>query len=211
LTITAGEFVVIMGPSGSGKSTLLQMLGALDQPTSGHILFQGKRLTGQDDRSISLFRRESVGFVFQSFHLLPTLSAAENVSLPLMLAGQSPAKALPRAQELLKLVALDGRAKHRPSQLSGGQMQRVAVARALAADPPLILADEPTGNLDTANGLEILRILQKCQQQFNRTIIMVTHDQRAIRFGTRIVELEDGRIVRDERVVANDVGASRLD
>lgn len=211
LGLSAGEFVVVMGPSGSGKSTLLQLAGGLDRPTAGQVRFQGQSLDGLGDAALSAFRLRHIGFVFQSFHLLPTLTAAENVALPLLLAGEPAGKAMSRALELLSLVGLENRAGHRPAQLSGGQMQRVAVARALVASPSILLADEPTGNLDTATGFEVLALLQRCQRELGRTVMMVTHDPRALRFGTRLVELRDGQITRDEGVNLSDVAVGSLD
>ncbi|MCM6776562.1 ABC transporter ATP-binding protein [Nocardia sp. CDC159] len=193
LRIEAGEFTSIIGPSGSGKSTLLHLLGALDSPDSGSITFQGEEIGDLDDDRQSEFRRHRVGFVFQFFNLLPTLSAWENVAIPKLLDGNGLRKAKPRALELLRLVGLGDRAEHRPAELSGGQMQRVAVARALIMDPPLILADEPTGNLDSKTGAAILALLGDITSAGN-SVVMVTHDMGAAHYCDRVVTLRDGRI-----------------
>ncbi|WP_280397098.1 ABC transporter ATP-binding protein [Nocardia carnea] len=201
LRITRGEFTSIIGPSGSGKSTLLHMLGALDRPDSGTIRFDGEEIGTLDEERQSEFRRHRVGFVFQFFNLLPTLSAWENVAVPRLLDGTGLRKAKPRALELLERVGLGARAEHRPAELSGGQMQRVAVARALIMDPPLILADEPTGNLDSKTGASILELLAEVAEAGN-SVVMVTHDQDAGKYCDRVVTLGDGRIGSDERVRA---------
>ncbi|MFF0487439.1 ABC transporter ATP-binding protein [Nocardia sp. NPDC004068] len=193
LSIEAGEFTAIVGPSGSGKSTLLHLLGALDSPDSGSITFRGEEIGGLDDDRQSEFRRHRVGFVFQFFNLLPTLSAWENVAIPKLLDGKSLRAAKPRALELLRLVGLAERAEHRPAELSGGQMQRVAVARALIMDPPLILADEPTGNLDSKTGAAILALLGEITAAGN-SVVMVTHDMGAAQYCDRVITLRDGRI-----------------
>jgi putative ABC transport system ATP-binding protein len=193
LRIEAGEFASIIGPSGSGKSTLLHLLGALDSPDSGSIRFQGQEIGTLDDDRQSEFRRHRVGFVFQFFNLLPTLSAWENVAIPKLLDGTGLRKARPRALELLQLVGLADRAEHRPAELSGGQMQRVAVARALIMDPPLILADEPTGNLDSKTGASILRLLGAIAERGN-SVVMVTHDMAAAQYCDRVITLRDGQI-----------------
>ena len=197
LTLTGGEFVSIVGPSGAGKSTLLHLLGALDRPDSGSIRFQGREIGDLADEQQSEFRRHSVGFVFQFFNLLPTMTAWENVAVPKLLDGGRMAKAKPRALELLALVGLADRADHRPSELSGGQMQRVAVARALMMDPPLVLADEPTGNLDSQTGAAIMALLTEVSHQGGRLVVMVTHNLDAAASTDRIVTLADGRIGSD--------------
>ncbi|WP_280268655.1 ABC transporter ATP-binding protein [Nocardia wallacei] len=199
LRIEAGEFTAVIGPSGSGKSTLLHMLGALDSPDSGSITFQGEEIGSLDDERQSEFRRHRVGFVFQFFNLLPTLSAWENVAIPKLLDGTGLRKAKPRALELLDLVGLGDRAEHRPAELSGGQMQRVAVARALIMDPPLILADEPTGNLDSKTGAAILELLGEISGSGN-SVVMVTHDMGAVQYSDRVITLRDGRIGSNDRV-----------
>ncbi|QLY30018.1 ABC transporter ATP-binding protein [Nocardia huaxiensis] len=208
LRIEPGEFTAIIGPSGSGKSTLLHLLGALDSPDSGSIRFQDKEIGGLDDDRQSEFRRHQVGFVFQFFNLLPTLSAWENVAIPKLLDGTGLRKAKPRALELLDLVGLSDRAEHRPAELSGGQMQRVAVARALIMDPPLILADEPTGNLDSKTGAAILQLLGDITRQGN-SVVMVTHDMGAVRYCDRVITLRDGQIGSNERVERTDDGEVR--
>ncbi|PPJ09901.1 ABC transporter ATP-binding protein [Nocardia nova] len=201
LRIEAGEFTSIIGPSGSGKSTLLHLLGALDSPDSGSITFQGDEIGSLDDNRQSEFRRHRVGFVFQFFNLLPTLSAWENVAVPKLLDGTGLRKAKPRALELLDRVGLSDRAEHRPAELSGGQMQRVAVARALIMDPPLILADEPTGNLDSKTGAAILELLGDICGAGN-SVVMVTHDMGAVEYCDRVITLRDGRIGSNELVAA---------
>ncbi len=193
LNIAAGEFTSVIGPSGSGKSTLLHLLGALDSPDSGSITFQGEEIGDLGDDRQSEFRRHRVGFVFQFFNLLPTLTAWENVAIPKLLDGTGLRNAKPRALELLDLVGLGERAEHRPAELSGGQMQRVAVARALIMDPPLILADEPTGNLDSKTGAAILELFGMITEQGN-SVVMVTHDMGAAHYCDRVITLRDGRI-----------------
>lgn len=206
LRLEAGEFTAVIGPSGSGKSTLLHMLGALDRPDSGSIRFQGTEIGDLSEERQSEFRRHRVGFVFQFFNLLPTLSAWENVAVPKLLDGTGLRKAKPRALALLEQVGLGARAEHRPAELSGGQMQRVAVARALIMDPPLILADEPTGNLDSKTGAAILELLATVAGSGN-SVVMVTHDRGAVDYCDRVVTLGDGRIGSDERTRAGAVGA----
>ena len=201
LTLHGGEFVSIVGPSGAGKSTLLHMLGGLDWPDSGSIRFQGPNglaeISDLNDEKQSEFRRHSVGFVFQFFNLLPTMTAWENVAVPKLLDGARMSKVKSHASDLLALVGLAERAEHRPSELSGGQMQRVAVARALMMDPPLILADEPTGNLDTKTGAAIMGLLTDIAHQDGRSVVMVTHDLDAASSTDRVITLTDGRIGSD--------------
>lgn len=201
LDLAGGEFVSVVGPSGAGKSTLLHLLGALDKPDSGSITFHGDDRVAEvgdlNDERQSEFRRHSVGFVFQFFNLLPTMTAWENVAVPKLLDGGRMSKAKPRALELLALVGLEGRAEHRPSELSGGQMQRVAVARALMMDPPLILADEPTGNLDSKTGAAIMGLLTNVAHQDGRSVVMVTHNMDAASSTDRVITLADGRIGSD--------------
>jgi putative ABC transport system ATP-binding protein len=192
LKVNAGEFVSIMGPSGSGKSTLLHLVGALDTPTSGQALFHGRDLRDMSDRERSLLRRNRIGFIFQFFNLLPTLTAAENVALPLMLAGQGSGRAKQAAASALEWVGLHDRAGHFPEELSGGEMQRVAVARALVSDPEAVLCDEPTGNLDSASSKEILELLRGLPENGRRAVVMVTHDPHAAAYGDRIIHLHDG-------------------
>jgi putative ABC transport system ATP-binding protein len=202
LAIDRGQFVSIMGPSGSGKSTLLHLLGGLDRPSSGSVRFEDQAIESYPDRALSAFRRRKLGFVFQFFNLLPTLSALENVALPVLLDGR-PLRAIhAKAAELLKSIGLESRMHHRPDQLSGGEMQRVAIARALIADPLLILADEPTGNLDTQTGATVLELLRQLVRDRGPSIVMVTHDSRAASFGSRLVKLRDGRLESDEAVRA---------
>lgn len=197
LTLHGGEFVSIVGPSGAGKSTVLHMLGALDRPDSGSIRFQGNEISDLNDMRQSEFRRHSVGFVFQFFNLLPTMTAWENVAVPKLLDGARMSKVKSHALDLLALVGLAERAEHRPSELSGGQMQRVAVARALMMDPPLILADEPTGNLDTKTGAAIMALLTDIAHQDGRSVVMVTHNLDAAQSTDRVITLTDGRIGSD--------------
>ena len=189
LTIAGGEFLSIMGPSGSGKSTLLNLIGGLDQPTSGEIFIDDKPLHGISDDELTLIRRRRVGFIFQFFNLLPILTAAENVGLPLLLEGIPFSQVKPKAEALLRKVGLAARTEHRPEQLSGGEMQRVAIARALIANPAVLLADEPTGNLDSRTSEEIFRLLTGLHAE-GQTIVMVTHDPRAAAYGTRIITLQ---------------------
>src|SRR5438105_6021820 len=200
LRIEAGEFVSIMGPSGSGKSTLMHLLGALDTPTSGEVLFQGRPLHALPDRELSLLRRTRIGFVFQFFNLIPTLTAVENVALPLLLAGQRRGRALEPARAGLARVGLADRASHFPDELSGGEMQRVAIARALVIDPEAVLCDEPTGNLDSANSAEILRLLRSLPEPGKRSVVMVTHDAQAAAYGDCIVHIRDGKVDSEEPV-----------
>lgn len=198
LTIGEGEMVAVMGPSGSGKSTLLNMLGALDRPTSGKVLIDGQDLSRI--RNVDLFRSTTVGFVFQMHNLIPTLTALENVEVPLRGRGLRSRKRRARATEMLELVGLSGRKDHLPAQLSGGERQRVAIARALVNEPRFILADEPTGNLDTASGEEVIQLLLKVNREQNATILVVSHDRHVARAAQRILTMQDGRII-DEHVV----------
>jgi putative ABC transport system ATP-binding protein len=196
--VNPGEFVTIMGPSGSGKSTLMHLMGALDTPSSGRAVFQGQDLQTMSDRQRSLLRRDRIGFVFQAFNLLPTLTAAENVALPLLLGNAGRRSALARAAECLERVNLAHRAEHFPDEMSGGEMQRVAVARALVADPEAVLCDEPTGNLDSVTSREILTLLSKLPEPGKRAVIMVTHDPTGATYGTRLVKIRDGLLESDE-------------
>ncbi len=195
--VEKGEFVAIMGPSGSGKSTLLHLLGALDQASAGRITLQGQSLSELSDDECTLLRRRKLGFVFQFFNLLPSLSAAENVALPLLLDGVRPSEAMERARELLVLVDLEARQAHRPDQLSGGEQQRTAIARALASKPQLLLADEPTGNLDRGSGQRLLGILRHACDEQGQTVLVVTHDPYAASFADRVVFLLDGRVEKE--------------
>lgn len=194
LEIDPQTLCVVMGPSGSGKSTLLHLIGGLDRPTAGEINVGGERLENMDENALAVFRRRSVGFVFQSFNLISSMTALENVEFPLRFARVPRRQRQARAAELLKLVGLEDRARHRPTELSGGQQQRVAIARALVNDPWLILADEPTGNLDTASGASIMQLLSDLHRS-GKTVVVVTHDARMQQFATRIVELLDGCVV----------------
>lgn len=198
LTIAKSEMVALVGPSGSGKSTLLNLIGGLDQPTSGSIKIDGATLSGINDDALTKVRRDKIGFIFQFFNLLPTLTAIENVAIPLHLRGWTRKKANDRARELLTLVKLEKRLEHLPDELSGGERQRVAIARALAVYPPILLADEPTGNLDTATGADILALIHDVNQQLGSTILMVTHDRGVAASCPRTISLRDGRIVSDE-------------
>jgi putative ABC transport system ATP-binding protein len=210
LRIIGGEFVVIMGPSGSGKSTLMHLLGALDTPTSGQALFAGRDLQSMSDKERSLLRRNRIGFVFQFFNLLPTLTAAENVALPLLLGGQGRKAARGAALAALDRVSLGDRAAHFPEEMSGGEMQRVAVARALITEPEAILCDEPTGNLDSANSKEILSLLRGLPEAGKRAVVMVTHDPAAAAYGDRIVHIRDGLVDGEEMPrLAAALGAAR--
>jgi putative ABC transport system ATP-binding protein len=200
LTIHPGEFVAIMGPSGSGKSTLMHLLGCLDLPSDGVVQLDGKDITTLDEDTLAQIRGKKVGFVFQTFNLIPTLTAQENVELPLFFQGVPREKRRARAAELLRKVGLDGRLHHKPAQLSGGERQRVAIARALTNDPEIILADEPTGNLDSESGKAILELLAQLHRE-GKTIILVTHNPEAAAYAQRIVRIRDGRLV--EEVAAN--------
>jgi len=194
LCIEKGDFVAIMGPSGSGKSTLLNMLGGLDRPSSGEITLAGLKLSVLDDDHATLARRHNVGFIFQSFNLLPTLTAEENIALPIIIDGRKPEKYQEKINQLLELVDLSDRRSHKPNQLSGGEQQRVAIARALITEPAIVLADEPTGNLDSKTGKAIMELLQESCAKMQQTIIMVTHDPRAAAFTNRVIFLKDGLV-----------------
>lgn len=197
VSIEAGSFVTVVGASGSGKSTLLNLIGALDHPTSGHILLAGRDIYGLDDDARTRLRRDTIGFVFQFFNLLPTLTALENVALSARLSGQGGREVTRRATALLERVGLAARAHHKPEQLSGGEMQRVAIARALMMDPPVLLADEPTGNLDSDTGKSILALLRGATSE-RRTVVLVTHDPQLAAQGDRTLTMADGRLARDE-------------
>ncbi len=195
LTLNRGRFVAIMGPSGSGKSTLMHILAGIDQPTSGRVWIGDDEITAMDDKHLTLLRRRAVGFVFQFFNLLPMLSAEENLDLPLDIGDTKPDAKW--RDMLIDATGLRERLNHRPSELSGGQQQRVAIARALVSRPDVVFADEPTGNLDSKTGSEILELLRRCVDEFGQTIVMVTHDPRAASIADRVLFLQDGRIVRD--------------
>lgn len=208
--VEEGEFVAIMGPSGSGKSTLLHLIGGLDQPSNGEISLAGQPLARLKDRQITLLRRRNVGFVFQFFNLLPTLTAEENITLPLFIDGKKIKKNQQRLDQLLELVGLTDRRHHKPEQLSGGEQQRVALARALITEPAIVLADEPTGNLDTKTGTLIMNLLRRSCDELEQTIVVVTHDPRAASFADRIVFLRDG-VIADQIIFAeNEDNAARL-
>jgi len=194
LIITRGEFVALVGPSGSGKSTVLNLIGGLDRPTDGEVWINGTELSASDERTLTRHRRQHVGFVFQSFNLLPRLTAQENVALPLMFSNVPEKEREARARALLARVGLEQRLSHRPTQLSGGEQQRVAIARALVSEPALLLADEPTGNLDTASGAEIMALLKELNQERGLTLLVVTHDAEVAAFADRVVRLRDGRV-----------------
>jgi putative ABC transport system ATP-binding protein len=196
LSIAANEFVAIMGPSGCGKSTLLHLLGGLDAPTAGRVLLDGTDLSALNDTALTLLRRQRIGFVFQFFNLIPVLSVRENVMLPLVLDGKQQ-QATAKAQEWLERIGLRDQAARRPTELSGGQQQRVALARALVTEPSLILADEPTGNLDSRAADEMLHLLRRAVDEWNRTVVMVTHDARMAAYADRIVFLKDGTVMDD--------------
>lgn len=196
LSIQKNEFIAVMGASGSGKSTLLNILGCLDTPTEGSYVLNGTEVSHLDDDELSVIRNEHLGFVFQSFNLLPRYNALKNVTLPLMYSERSPGEHKERAVEMLELVGLGNRMHHRPSQLSGGERQRVAIARALVNEPDIIMADEPTGNLDTSTSTEIMALLQQLHTR-GQTIIMVTHEKEIAAYATRVILLKDGRIIND--------------
>jgi putative ABC transport system ATP-binding protein len=197
LTIPSGQMVSIIGPSGSGKSTLLNLVGGLDRPTTGQVSIDGERLGNLSDDALTRVRRDKIGFIFQFFNLLPTLSCLENVGLPLHLRGWPRRKVDERARELLTLVQLDRRLTHLPEELSGGERQRVAIARALSVYPPVLLADEPTGNLDTHTGEEILTLIRDVHERLGCTVVIVTHDMHVAQSCQRTVALRDGRMVED--------------
>lgn len=199
LAIENGEFTALVGPSGSGKTTLLQLIGLLDQPTSGQVLINGKDATRLNRNQRADLRKGTIGFIFQFFALIPTLTAYENVEMPLLLNGTKPAERKARVNEMLEAVGLTERAHHRPDQLSGGQQQRVAVARALAIRPTVILADEPTANLDTENGKQVMDIMAKLNKETGTTFVFATHDPRVISYAKRVVTLQDGLITKDSR------------
>jgi putative ABC transport system ATP-binding protein len=202
IEIHRGEFIALMGPSGSGKSTLLHLIAAMDHATDGEIAVLGENLRAMSDRKIAHWRNVNVGFIFQSFNLIPVLTALENVELPLKLTNLSKKERIEHATTALKLVGLGDRLGHFPRQLSGGQEQRVAIARAIVTDPALILADEPTGNLDATSADEVLTMLQRLNREFNKTIVMVTHDPHAAKFATKSRHLEKGELLAEDAIPA---------
>ncbi len=195
MSVEDGEFVVIMGPSGSGKSTLLNMIGCLDKPTSGRVLINGVETSKLNDRQLTELRRDTIGFIFQTFNLIPTLTAFENVELPMIFKGISRRKREEKARELLNLVGLEDVADRKPNEMSGGQQQRVAIARALANDPIILLCDEPTGNLDTKTGKQVMDLIKQQNEERGVTVVLVTHDPALSVYGDRVVNIRDGRIV----------------
>ena len=195
-SVEQGEFVAIIGPSGSGKSTLLHILGAVDVPTSGKVIMGGKDVFAQNEEALAIFRRRQVGLIYQFYNLIPVLNVTENITLPVLLDGRKVNEQ--RLQEMISLLGLDGREKHLPNQLSGGQQQRVSIGRALMNTPAVVLADEPTGNLDSKNSQEIMNLLRESNEKFHQTLIMITHDENIALQADRIIAIEDGKIVRDE-------------
>ena len=193
LSVENGEFVAIVGTSGSGKSTLLHMLGGLDRPTGGTVTVDGKELSAMRDEELTIFRRRKIGFVFQSYNLVPVLNVYENIVLPIQLDGNAPDKAY--VERIIETLGLEAKLQNLPNNLSGGQQQRVAIARALAAKPAIILADEPTGNLDSATSLDVMGLLKVTAQKFSQTIVMITHNEELAQMADRIIRIEDGRIV----------------
>ena len=193
LTVEKGEFVAVVGTSGSGKSTLLHMLGGLDRPTSGTVTVDGRELSAMRDEELTIFRRRKIGFVFQNYNLVPVLNVYENIVLPIQLDGNAPDKAY--VERIIETLGLEAKLQNLPNNLSGGQQQRVAIARALAAKPAIILADEPTGNLDSATSLDVMGLLKVTAQKFSQTIVMITHNEELAQMADRIIRIEDGRIV----------------
>ena len=193
LTVEKGEFVAVVGTSGSGKSTLLHMLGGLDRPTSGTVTVDGRELSALKDEELTIFRRRKIGFVFQNYNLVPVLNVYENIVLPIQLDGNAPDKAY--VDQIIETLGLGNKLQNLPNNLSGGQQQRVAIARALAAKPAIILADEPTGNLDSATSLDVMGLLKVTAQKFSQTIVMITHNEELAQMADRIIRIEDGRIV----------------
>ena len=193
LTVEKGDFVALVGESGSGKSTLLHMLGGLDRPTGGTVTVDGKELSAMRDEELTIFRRRKIGFVFQNYNLVPVLNVYENIVLPIQLDGNAPDKAY--VERIIETLGLEAKLQNLPNNLSGGQQQRVAIARALAAKPAIILADEPTGNLDSATSLDVMGLLKVTAQKFSQTIVMITHNEELAQMADRIIRIEDGRIV----------------
>lgn len=199
MEIEEGEFTAIIGPSGSGKTTLLQLIGGLDNPDSGSIMLSGSNIAEMSGNQLSDFRRDHIGFIFQAYNLIPVLSAEENIEYIMLLQGIASSERKKRVQEMLSIVGLDGLAERRPAQLSGGQQQRVAVARAMASNPDIILADEPTANLDSKTGIALLEVMRELNRAHNVTFVFSTHDEKIMDRATRLIHLSDGKIQRDER------------
>ena len=200
LEVAHGEFVAVMGPSGCGKSTLLHLVGGLDRPTEGTVMIEGQDLSGLDDDTLTDLRRKRIGFIFQFFNLIPTLNALDNTALPLVLGGMKPADAQERAAEWLKRFNVIERSEHRPEELSGGERQRIAIARALVTEPSLILADEPTGNLDSQAATDFTKLLRETVDRWDRSILLVTHDDRISSYADRVLQMKDGRILNGHPV-----------
>ena len=195
-SVEKGEFIAIVGPSGSGKSTLLHILGGVDTPTSGKVYLEGQDVFAQNEEQLAIFRRRQVGLIYQFYNLLPVLNVKENLTLPILMDGRKVNQA--KLEEMLHILRLEGREKHLPNQLSGGQQQRVSIGRALMNTPAVVLADEPTGNLDSQNSQEVIELLKKSNQKFEQTLIMITHDENIALQAKRVIAIEDGRITRDE-------------
>lgn len=195
-SVEQGEFIAIIGPSGSGKSTLLHILGAVDVPTAGKVIMDGKNVFEQNEEELAIFRRRQVGLIYQFYNLIPVLDVTENITLPVLMDGRKVNQT--RLQEMVRLLGLEGREKHLPNQLSGGQQQRVSIGRALMNAPAVVLADEPTGNLDSKNSQEIMNLLRESNKKFEQTLIMITHDENIALQADRIIAIEDGKIIRDE-------------
>ena len=197
-SVSKGEFIAIVGPSGSGKSTLLHILGGVERPTSGHVYVEGEDIVFQNENSLALYRRRQVGLIYQFYNLIPILNVKENISLPVLLDGKKPDEKY--LQELIEVLGLQNRVNHLPNELSGGQQQRVSIGRSLIYHPALLLADEPTGNLDSKSSEEIMELLEISNQKYGQTIIMITHDEELAMHAKRIISIEDGQIIKDERV-----------
>lgn len=197
-SVSKGEFIAIVGPSGSGKSTLLHILGGIERPTSGHVYVEGEDIVFQNENNLALYRRRQVGLIYQFYNLIPILNVKENISLPILLDGKKPDEKY--LQELIEVLGLQNRVNHLPNELSGGQQQRVSIGRALVYHPSLLLADEPTGNLDSKASEEIMELLEMSNQKYGQTIIMITHDEELAMHAKRIISIEDGQIIKDERI-----------
>ena len=197
-SVSKGEFIAIVGPSGSGKSTLLHILGGVERPTSGHVYVEGEDIVFQNENNLALYRRRQVGLIYQFYNLIPILNVKENISLPILLDGKKPDEKY--LQKLIEVLGLQNRVNHLPNELSGGQQQRVSIGRALVYHPSLLLADEPTGNLDSKASEEIMELLEMSNQKYGQTIIMITHDEELAMHAKRIISIEDGQIIKDERI-----------